>query len=98
MRGGGNPREWARLLLLLHRPLTTPPPHTRLYRSLPLHRESFRIRTTMHSLATVGPGIALLLLPLVKDKVLAVTLLCGALGMQSFNYSGECFVISLSAL
>lgn len=50
--------------------------------------KSFKIRTAMHAMATLVPGVSLLLLPLVNSPYMAVGLLCFALGGQAFNYAG----------
>ena len=51
-------------------------------------RKPFRIRTAMHVLATLGPGLSIMALPLVSSPALSVVLLCTALGCQAFNYVG----------
>ena len=53
-----------------------------------LRRQSFRIRTTMHTLATLGPAISIALLPAVGSAWGAMLLLCTAMGCQAFNYCG----------
>ena len=46
-----------------------------------------RVRTIMHAVATMGPALAISILPLVPSQTLAVGLLCLVTGCQAFNYA-----------
>ena len=56
---------------------------TLLARGMPV----LRVRTLMHAVATMGPALAISVLPLVPSQTLAVGLLCLVTGCQAFNYA-----------
>ena len=54
-----------------------------LARGMPM----LRVRTLMHAIATMGPALAISILPLVPSQTMAVALLCLVTGCQAFNYA-----------
>ena len=49
---------------------------------------TFRVRTVMNRIASLGPALSLAALPLTSSPAVAVLCLCTAMGAHSFNFAG----------